>query len=94
MTDKEYDQLYESHWAKAVNLCKKLLGKDYDRDAEDCAQEVFMAAWKKRDKITSPAEQWINEAIRLQCLKLKELSKRYDQWGMPIDMERIMGEAK
>lgn len=90
MTDKEYNQLYTSHWAKTVNLCKKLLGRDYERDAEDCAQEAFLAAWKKRDKITTPAEQWINEAARLECLKLKELGQRYDQWGMPNNMESIV----
>lgn len=94
MTESEYTELYTATWKKTVNLCKKLLGTEYIADAEDCAQEAFIELWKKREAVTVPAEKWVNETARRKCLQVRELGQRYDQWGMPLEMEGVIQCAR
>lgn len=88
MTEAEYTKLYTEEWGKLTSLCKRLLGRDYAKDAEDCAQEVFLTLWRKKDRVLNPGE-YIYSAAHKQAAKLKELGQRYDVWGMPINLESI-----
>lgn len=93
MTDFEYTQIYQSERKGILALVKAILGRDYARDAEDVVQDVFKDLWKKRDSIAKPLE-WIKSAARHEAVRVRELGQRYDQWGMPIELERIAGVAQ
>jgi DNA-directed RNA polymerase specialized sigma24 family protein len=89
MTEKEYTDLYQSERPKLVKYCERLLGVDFRADAEDCVQEVFTTLWAKRETVKNPKE-YIYSAANRQAAKLRELGQRYDQWGMPIELEKAM----
>ena len=93
MTESEYVELYNTERKTILKLVKGILGKDYSGDSEDCVQDVFMDAWKKRETIQNPLE-WIKEAARHEAYRTKELGQRYDQWGMPMDMEGVVRCAR
>lgn len=89
MTDKEYTDLYSTEWKKVVNYIAKLLGRDYQKDAEDCAQDVFLQMWNKRERITQP-NTYLYTAAKNEAIRLKELSQREELIGDNRQMERLL----
>jgi DNA-directed RNA polymerase specialized sigma24 family protein len=81
MTDSEYVRLYETERKKALRNAVKLLGGGYQEDAEDCVQEAFMIVWKNRERITTPAADYLHKVLCNECKKLLELSQPYDLCG-------------
>jgi DNA-directed RNA polymerase specialized sigma24 family protein len=92
MTDSEYVRLYETERKKALRNAVKLLGGGYQEDAEDCVQEAFMIVWKNRERITTPAADYLHKVLYNECKKLLELSTPYELCGMPEETLKRTGQ--
>lgn len=90
MTEKEYTDLYTSEWKRVVNYISRILGKDYAKDAEDCAQDVFLGIWKKIERVNTPAHNYLYECAKNEATKLKELSQREELIGDNTKLERLL----
>jgi DNA-directed RNA polymerase specialized sigma24 family protein len=92
MTEKEYAELYQAEYSKVVRLMARLLGSNYNKDAEDCAQDTFIELYKRKDSIDNPMA-YLYKSAQNNAIKLKELAFKEDLIGDWHEVERRYKEV-
>lgn len=75
-SDSAFEQLVEIYFTGIVSVCHSITGNH--QDAEDCAQETFIKAFKNIDKYNSSASffTWIYRIAVNTCYDLKRKQNR------------------
>jgi RNA polymerase sigma-70 factor (ECF subfamily) len=79
-----FEQLFASYGDRVYRLCYRLCG--HPADAEDLAQEVFVAAYQGLDRFAgrSSLTTWL---YRIACFRWGQLRGRRPQDSVPLDAE-------
>jgi len=90
-SSRAFEALYRMHIGKVYGLCLRMTGNV--SEAEDCAQEAFIQAWKKLDKFRgdSAFSTWLHRIAVNAVLGRMRKSKREQDRLLAVSEEPSVG---
>ncbi|MCB9225740.1 MAG: RNA polymerase sigma factor [Chitinophagales bacterium] len=92
----EFEQIYNSYWAKIYRLCLGYLGNE--TAAQDLAQETFITVWQKLPEFRQEASinTWIFRIATNKCLRHIKSDKSKFNTEIPVHLseEKSSNEEK
>ncbi len=81
--------LFELYYAKLLHVAHNYISNK--EDAEEIVQDVFLKAWKKRNRITSNINGYLFKITKNSCLDyLKSKKRKLNRFGLLVQLEAFV----